>query len=105
MIDERAGRVVARELGLKLADTAAVIGQARQQGLIPSARTLFAALHASDFLIAPEVIQAVLERCGGGRTGGGDAVSQARQMLHQAPMAGRDPGGSGAAAKSCGGIP
>lgn len=59
-----AGRVVARELGLKLAGTAAVIGLARQQGLIPSARSLFAALHASDVRIAPEGIQAVLQRCG-----------------------------------------
>ncbi|MFN9569399.1 MAG: hypothetical protein ACK59G_05545 [Cyanobacteriota bacterium] len=29
-----------------------------------SARAVFAALHASDFRMAPEVIQAVLERCG-----------------------------------------
>jgi len=64
LIDGRAGRAVARELGLKLAGIAAVIGLARQQGLIPSARAVFAALHASDFRITPEVIQAVLERCG-----------------------------------------
>ncbi|MFM9103343.1 MAG: DUF3368 domain-containing protein, partial [Cyanobium sp.] len=64
LIDERAGREVARQLGLKLAGTAAVIGLARQQSLIPSARSVFATLHESDFRIAPEVIQAVLERCG-----------------------------------------
>ena len=38
---------------------------ARQRHLIDSARTVFAELHASDFRIAPEVIQAVLERCEG----------------------------------------
>ncbi|MFO8238512.1 MAG: DUF3368 domain-containing protein [Prochlorococcaceae cyanobacterium] len=42
----------------------AVIGLARENKLIPSARAVFAALHASDFRIAPEVIQAVLDRCG-----------------------------------------
>lgn len=64
LIDERAGRAVAQELGLSVAGTAAVIGLARQRGLITSARDVFAALHASDFRIAPAVIQAVLDRCG-----------------------------------------
>lgn len=64
LIDERSGRAVAQELGLNVAGTAAVIGLARQRGLIHSARQVFAALHASDFRIAPEVIQTVLDRCG-----------------------------------------
>ncbi len=64
LIDERAGRAVAQELGLTVAGTAAVIGLARQRGLIASARDVFAALHASDFRMAPAVIQAVLDRCG-----------------------------------------
>lgn len=64
LIDERAGRAVAQALGLKLAGTAAVIGLARQTGLIPSAREVFAQLHASDFRIAPDVIKTVLRRCG-----------------------------------------
>jgi predicted nucleic acid-binding protein len=64
LIDERAGRAVAQELGLIVAGTAAVIGLARQHGLIASARPVFAALHASVFRIAPAVIQAVLDRCG-----------------------------------------
>jgi len=64
LIDERAGRAVAQELGLTVAGTAAVIGLARRRDLIASARDVFAALHASDFRIAPAVIQAVLDRCG-----------------------------------------
>lgn len=64
LIDERSGRAVAQELGLSVTGTAAVIGLARQRGLIDSARQVFAALHASDFRIAPAVIQAVLDRCG-----------------------------------------
>ena len=64
LIDERAGRAVAQELGLSVAGTAAVIGLARERGLIASARDVFAELHASDFRIAPAVIQAVLNRSG-----------------------------------------
>jgi predicted nucleic acid-binding protein len=79
LIDERAGRVVAQELGLSVAGTAAVIGLARQRGLIPSARAVFAALHASAFRIAPAVIQTVLDRCGEG-------VAQTAE-----PSAGKDP--------------
>lgn len=63
LIDERAGRAVAQERGLSVAGTAAVIGLARQRGLVSSARDVFAALHASDCRIAPAVIQAVLDRC------------------------------------------
>jgi predicted nucleic acid-binding protein len=64
LIDERAGRAVAREFGLQVAGTAAVIGLAKQKGLIASARTVFAELHASDFRIAAAVIQTVLDHCG-----------------------------------------
>jgi predicted nucleic acid-binding protein len=53
LIDERAGRALALELGLQVAGTAAGIGMARRRGLIPSARQVFRALHASDFRIAP----------------------------------------------------
>ena len=64
LIDERSGRAVAQDLGLRVAGTAAVIGMARQRGLISSARQVFAALHASNFRIAPAVIKVVLDRCG-----------------------------------------
>ncbi len=64
LIDERSGRAVAQDLGLRVAGTAAVIGLARQRGLINSARQVFAELHASDFRIAPAVIKSVLDRCG-----------------------------------------
>ena len=64
LIDERFGRAVAQELGISVAGTAAVIGLARQRGLIASAKDVFAALHATDFRIAPAVIQAVLDRYG-----------------------------------------
>lgn len=64
LIDERAGRATAMEFGLRVAGTAAVIGMARQRGLITSARAVFAKLHASDFRISVPVIETVLKRCG-----------------------------------------
>ena len=44
---------------IRLTDAETMIGLARQQGLIPSARAVFATLHASGFRVTPEVIQAV----------------------------------------------
>lgn len=64
LIDERAGRAVAAEHGIAVAGTAAVIGMAKQCGLIPSARDAFEELRRGDFRISDEVIQAVLQRVG-----------------------------------------
>lgn len=64
LIDERAGRAIAQEHGLRVAGTAAVIGMAKQRGLIPCARDVFARLHASDFRISADVITTVLARVG-----------------------------------------
>lgn len=60
LMDERAGRAVATERGIQVAGTAAVIGFAKRQGLIDSAKARFERLHASDFRISAEVIQTVL---------------------------------------------
>ena len=64
LMDERAGRAIAKEWGIRVAGTAAVIGFAKQQGLITSAKDCFARLHASDFRISKEVIQGVLTQVG-----------------------------------------
>lgn len=64
LMDERAGRAIATEHGLRVAGTAAVIGMARQRALIPSARAAFDRLQQSDFRIATEVIRIVLRRVG-----------------------------------------
>lgn len=66
LMDERAGRAIATENGLQVAGTAAVIGMARLKGLIPSAKDVFAHLHASDFRISAAVIRTILERVGEG---------------------------------------
>ena len=64
LIDERAGRAVALEDGIRVAGTATVIGIARQRGWNPSVRAAFATLHSSDFRISADVIRAVLARVG-----------------------------------------
>lgn len=60
IMDERAGRAVAKEKGLRVIGTAAIIGMAKKQGLIPSAREVFEVLHSSDFRISAAVINQVL---------------------------------------------
>ena len=60
VIDERAGRAVAKEKKLLVIGKVAIIGIAKKQGLISSARELFEILHASDFRISAEVIKQVL---------------------------------------------
>ena len=64
LIDERAGRAVAAELGLAVAGTAALVGLAKKRGLIASARSCFERLHGSDFRISAAVIQVVLREVG-----------------------------------------
>ena len=60
IMDERAGRAVAKEKGLRVIGTAAIIGIAKKQGLISSAREAFEVLHSSDFRISATVINQVL---------------------------------------------
>ncbi len=60
IMDERAGRAVAKEKGLRVIGTAAIIGLAKKQGLISSARAVFDILHRSDFRISATVINQVL---------------------------------------------
>lgn len=64
IMDERAGRAVAKEYQLHVAGTAAVIGQAKKQGLISSARATFEILHRSDFRISATVINKILASVG-----------------------------------------
>jgi len=61
IMDERAGRAVAKEKGLKVTGTAAIIGLAKKQDLIPSARAAFERLHNSDFRISATVINLILD--------------------------------------------
>lgn len=60
IMDERAGRAVAKEKGLRVVGTAAIIGLAKKQGMVSSARAVFEVLHRSDFRISAAVINQVL---------------------------------------------
>jgi predicted nucleic acid-binding protein len=64
LIDERLGRAVALEVGLRIIGTAGLIGVAKKRGLIKFARPAFALLHASHFRISAAVINAVLTAVG-----------------------------------------
>jgi predicted nucleic acid-binding protein len=64
IIDEQTGRAAAKELGLTIAGTAAVIGMAKQRGFIPSARAVFDALLKTDFRISADIIRQVLANVG-----------------------------------------
>lgn len=64
LMDERAGRAVATEHGIRVAGTAAVIGLAKKRGLITSAKERFATLHTTDFRISAAVIQTILNDVG-----------------------------------------
>lgn len=64
LMDDRAGRAIAYEHGLRVAGTAAVIGMAKSKGLIPSARDVFARLHSTDFRISAKVIDTILRQLG-----------------------------------------
>ena len=64
LIDELAGRKMCQLLGLHYTGTAALIAQAKQRGLIPSAKAELARLHAAGFWISAQVIRSVLARVG-----------------------------------------
>jgi predicted nucleic acid-binding protein len=64
LMDDKAGRTTAIELGLKVAGTAAVIAMAKRKNLIPSAADVFERLLQTDFRLSAEVIRAALEAAG-----------------------------------------
>ncbi len=64
VMDDRAGRLEARSRGITLIGTAAVIGLAKTEGLIPAARPLLERLAQSGYFIGPLVIAAVLADVG-----------------------------------------
>lgn len=64
VMDDRAGRLEAKSLGIMLIGTAAVIGLAKTEGLIAVARPLLEQLARSGYFIGPSVIAAVLAEVG-----------------------------------------
>lgn len=64
IMDDRAGRLEAKRLGLTVIGTAAVIGLAKTKGLIPAARPLLEQMVASGYFIGPTVVTTVLAELG-----------------------------------------
>ena len=64
IIDDRAGRAEAKSQRLSIIGTAAVIGLAKMQGLIPVARSVLDKLQPAGYFIHPNIIEAVLKDVG-----------------------------------------
>lgn len=64
IIDDRAGRAEAKSRRIAIIGTAAVIGLAKLQGLIPAARPVLDRLQPAGYFIHPRIIEAVLQDIG-----------------------------------------
>ncbi len=64
LMDEKAGRAAAAELGLPCLGTAAIIAMAKQLGLISSAARVLEQLFQTDFRISKRIMRAVLANVG-----------------------------------------
>ncbi len=64
LMDERAGREVAKEQGIAVTGVAGIIGMAKNRGLIVSATDVFEQLLQENFRLSAEVIRAVLVATG-----------------------------------------
>jgi predicted nucleic acid-binding protein len=64
IIDDRAGRAEAKSHNVAIIGTAAVIGLAKLQGLIPAARPFLERLQPAGYFIHPRIIETVLKDIG-----------------------------------------
>lgn len=64
IIDDRAGRAEAKSHHVAIIGTAAVIGLAKLQRLIPAARPVLEQLRPAGYFIHPRIIETVLENVG-----------------------------------------
>lgn len=64
ILDDRAGRHVARKLGLQVTGTLGVLLRSKQRGLIPAVRPAVETLVRSDFRASPQLLERVLRDAG-----------------------------------------
>jgi predicted nucleic acid-binding protein len=64
VIDDRAGRAEAKSHHIAIIGTAAVIGLAKLQGLIPAARPVLDRLQPAGYFIHPRIIETVMKDVG-----------------------------------------
>lgn len=69
LLDDREDRRVASSATIVVTGTAAVVGAAKQTGLIPSARDVFDQLQQSGFRISEAIVQGILEGVGEAKSG------------------------------------
>lgn len=60
IMDERAGRAVARQLGFRVTGVVGIIVSATRHKLIPAAKPVFADLLKNGFRLSPELVRAAL---------------------------------------------
>lgn len=64
LIDEKKGRKIALEMGLKIIGTVRLLVMARQKGLINSLQQALDTIQAVGFRISPRLIEEILEKYG-----------------------------------------
>jgi len=64
VMDDRAGRLEAKSRGLAVLGSAALVGLAKTQGLIPAARPLLEKIVEAGYFIGPSIVSAVLADVG-----------------------------------------
>jgi len=64
IIDEAAGRRVAKELGIQVTGTLGILLKAKKQGIIPAVRPLIRKLQAVNFRMGVPLITAILSEAG-----------------------------------------
>ncbi len=64
LIDERAGRRVARELGFAVIGTAGLLIQAKRRGMIAAVRPALERMLANEFRLSADLVRAVLAEAG-----------------------------------------
>ena len=69
VIDDREARRAASSFTITVTGTAAVVGAAKQIGLIASARTIFDQLRLSGFRVSEGIVSGILESVGEGKSG------------------------------------
>ena len=66
LLDDLQARREARRFGIAITGTAGIVVEARQAGLIPAARPVFARLAEEGFHLGDDLLQAVLTELGEG---------------------------------------
>ena len=62
VIDERKGRLVAKNLGIKIIGTIGIILKAKEAGIIPNLSVIIEQLEQTDFRLSPKLKQQMLDK-------------------------------------------